>query len=165
MIVMRIALVYYSKTGRTRRVAQCIYESVKSLGHIIDMYELRARREYMPYLLHLNPRLLYDTLIKRKVDIEVKIDVDKYNCLIIGSPIWYNTITPVIRTFIELFRGKRLKVICFTTSDLQMNYSLRFRKELEELGYEVLYNFDAVKGKIREEDMKRLVEIIRREVL
>jgi len=87
------------------------------------------------------------------VDIEdIGIDVSKYDYLILGSPIWYNTIVPIVKAFIEQFKGKRIKTIYFTTSDLPANYSLKFKEELEKLGYKVLLHFNVIRGKLRQED-------------
>ncbi len=87
------------------------------------------------------------------MDIEdIGIDVSKYDYLILGSPIWYNTIVPIVKAFIEQFKGKRIKTIYFTTSDLSANYSLKFKEELEKLGYKVLLHFNVIRGKLRQED-------------
>lgn len=59
---MKVAVVYYSKTGRTRQVALYIGEKLGELGVQADAYEDRQIREYLRRFLHLNPRLIYDTL-------------------------------------------------------------------------------------------------------
>jgi len=159
---MRILIVYYSKTGRTRRVAKIIKEKLEENGNEVCAHEVKERKDYAKYLLHLNPRLIYDTLIRKRTEIKhIKINLRDYDLLILGSPIWYGTVVPAIRAIIEKFKGIKINTICFTTSDLDRGYSKKFRRLLEGLGYKVIYNFDVVKKESEKEHILRIKEVIK----
>lgn len=138
---MQVAIVYYSRTGRTRYVALRIGEELRKSGVSVDVYEVKQVREYSSRLMHLNPRLIYDTLTGRLVDIVGIEDLNpgEYDLLVVGSPIWFGTVAPAIRSFIKIFMGMvKNPVACFVTSNLRRKYSLKFKKVLEEYGYKVL---------------------------
>ncbi|MEM3616267.1 MAG: hypothetical protein QXX09_06400, partial [Candidatus Methanomethylicia archaeon] len=77
------------------------------------------------------------------------------------SPIWYNNITPAIRTFIKKNCGKiNSQIICFTTSTYNIDYSKNFRNYLERLGYKVLLNKSITKQN-EKSGVKELIENIK----
>ena len=157
---MKVAIVYYSKTGNTRRVAERLKSDLSELNVIVDCFEIRGQREYSNKMLHLNPRLIYEVIFKDEVEIcgYEEFNPNKYNLILIGSPIWYNRVAPAIKTFIKKYAGKiGAPIACFTTSKLNINYSDEFRKQLEGLGYKVMVNKTVVIGS-EESAIKELVE-------
>jgi menaquinone-dependent protoporphyrinogen IX oxidase len=58
-----VASVYYSRTGVTRAVSEFIVGWLAGRGLRVDVFELRALREYARPL-HLNPRLIFDTIFR-----------------------------------------------------------------------------------------------------
>jgi len=138
---MSVAVVYYSKTGRTRRVTQYIKEKLGEQGFRVDVYEVRHTREYARMFLHLNPRLILETLSSREIEIEVvpSFDPRSFDIVAIGSPIWYERVVPAIKTFVSRYRNMLTQpVACFTTSTLRRDYASGFRSLLESLGYRVI---------------------------
>jgi len=140
MMYMRVAIIYYSKTGRTRAVAMRIKKKLEESGVVVDTYELRHDREYSRRLLHFNPRLIYDTLSGRTVEFSgIKgFNPGAYDVVVIGSPIWFGTVAPAIKSFVRKFKGKiRKPVACFTTANIRSDYSFKFKKVMELMGYRV----------------------------
>ena len=138
---MRAAIVYYSKTGRTRQVALYIRRKLAELGIQANNYELKQVKEYSRRFLHLNPRVIYDTLIGRSVEIRglAGFNPEAFDILLLGTPIWFETVAPAMRSFIRLYKGKVTKpTACFTTSNLRKDYALKFKVMLESLGYKVI---------------------------
>lgn len=161
---MRASIIYYSKTGRTRRVALYIRDKLVERGVDTRVHEVRPMRDYFGALLHINPRLIYDTLFRREVDITGVEDFDpkQQDLLFIGTPIWFGTITPPINTFIRRYRGLiRCPVVCFTTSGMRRGYEVKFRRILETLDYNVL----ACISVVRFEEDKRLIDKVIDETL
>jgi len=143
---MRVAIVYYSKTGRTRRVAEYIRDKLVNEGFEVQIFEVKPVHDYSSFMLHLNPRVIYET-IKGKI-IEIigveKFSPDEFDFIFIGSPIWFGTITPPIRSFINMFKDKisDKPVICFTTSAIHRNYSLKFKEILDSMKFNVILHFE-----------------------
>ena len=100
-------VVYYSYTGHTKMIAKRIEEK---LG--CDILEIK---HIIPYSTN------YQTVVNKEQNNESsnktpqieKIDKDlkKYDEIIIGSPVWWYTIAPVIRTFLKQndLSGKTIK--------------------------------------------------------
>ena len=53
-----------------------------------------------------------------------------------------------------------MKAVCFTTLDMGRKYSEKFKTILENLGYDVIYHFDAVREKVKNENLIRIKKLI-----
>ncbi len=138
---MRVAIVYYSLTGRTREVAREIGNVLEDLKYRIDYFEVRPVNEYPRRLAHINPRVIKDTLSSKVIDIKgiESFNPSNYDLVIICTPIWIGRITPPIRSFIELFKDKlKTPVICITTSNIKRGYSTKFKEYLKSRGIKVV---------------------------
>jgi len=163
-----IASVYYSRTGVTRAVSEFIVGWLSSRGFRVDVFELRALREYARPL-HLNPRLIFDTVFRGFAEYrgDEGFKPDAYDLVFIGTPIWSGRPTPVIKHFIDRHRGiVRAPVACYTTSALNIEYSKAFRKYLGEQGYNVVLDFSVIGGlgksrRIIEEALEGVVRTLR----
>lgn len=91
---MKILVVYYSRTGTTKRVAEIISKMLKC--DIGEIYDTKNREGIMGYLKSGRDASLGRlTLIK-----DIKYDTKQYDLIIIGTPVWaWNMATPV-RTYI-----------------------------------------------------------------
>ena len=158
-----VCVVYYSRSGRTEYVAKVLKELLEGEGFSVDLFRVRPIRDYGG-LLYVNPRAIYDTLTGRIIEIErlEGFNPDDYDVVVIGSPVWFNNITPPIRSFIELFKGKISKpIICFTTSNIRREYSKKFKKLLKSLGYRVVLDFSITKLKECRRILPSVVEFIK----
>jgi len=161
--LVRVCIVYYSKSGRTKHVAKVLRELLEKEGFSVDLFRVKPVCDY-GILLHVNPRAIYDTLAGRVVEIKglENFNPDNYDVIVIGSPIWFNNITPPIRSFIELFKGKISKpVICYTTSNIRRGYSKKFKKLLESLGYRVVLDFSITKLEECKQILPSIAEFIK----
>jgi len=161
--LVRVCIVYYSKSGRTEHVAKVLRELLEKEGFSVDLFRIKPVRDY-GILLHVNPRVNYDTLAGRAVEIKGLEDFnpDNYDAIVIGSPIWFNNITPPIRSFIELFKGRISKpVICYTTSNIRRGYTKKFKKLLESLGYRVVLDFSITKLEKCKQILPSIAEFIK----
>jgi flavodoxin len=107
---MGTLVVYYSRTGNTRFVAEKIAEHLNAeTCEIVDKKKREGRLGFITGG--------YEATRKKLTDIEVSKTIDNYDFVIIGTPVWAGKITPAIRTFIKKndFSGKQLA--CFVTLD------------------------------------------------
>jgi flavodoxin len=99
---MKIAIVYYSKTGTTKKFAEIIADALKSKKHSIDLIELKVTGL---------PKLKTED-----AKIENIPDCSKYDLIMIGSPVWGFTATPVAITCLKRMTGiKGKRVVPFVT--------------------------------------------------
>ena len=103
---MRSLVVYYSKTGTTRKIATAISRMLGS--DIEEIVDLKDRGGIMGWLSGGR-----DSTLKNHTEIKrLKKDTLKYKLVIIGTPVWAWTVTPAVRTYI-VKKCKRLKKIAF----------------------------------------------------
>ncbi|MFW9968964.1 MAG: flavodoxin family protein [Candidatus Odinarchaeota archaeon] len=107
---MKSLVVFYSRTGRTKKVGELIssklncefeeiIDTVKRTGFIIGF----LKSGY--------------AAVKEKLTIIEKIqkDPESYDLIILGSPIWASRMTPAVRTYIEHNKSKFKNVAFFCT--------------------------------------------------
>ena len=149
-----ILISYFSASGVTKSVAEKIKEVVGGDIFSIDPLEpytkedLDWRDDNNRCTVEMRDR------IKPKIKEKVK-DIDKYNIVIIGYPIWWYTAPTIINTFIEENNLEGKDIYLFVTShsstsnksynDLQEEYpNLRFIKSIrftKDVNKEEILNF------------------------
>ncbi|MGZ7049881.1 MAG: flavodoxin family protein [Methanobacterium sp.] len=103
-------MVFYSRTGTTRRVAEEIRENLDG-----DMEELRDKRNRSGAAGYM--RSLINALRRTPADLEdIKNDPSIYELVIIGTPIWAGKISTPIRAYITQNQAKFNNVAFFATA-------------------------------------------------
>ena len=128
---MKTLIVYYSYTGHTKIVAQylqsrlnCDILSLQPLVSYSDDYDVvvsqgkdEVNRKFTPKLQNLD------------------VDFDKYDTIILGSPIWWYTFSPVMRSFLTFNDIKNKSVYAFfTNGGYGLGYSI---SDLKDFGLKV----------------------------
>ena len=111
-------VIFYSRTGKTKTVAEVIAETFDF--HLQEIKDLKDRSGFFGFIggmidVRKNP---ITTIFPETVNL------DEYDVLFIGSPIWGMKFAPAITTFLEGtdFTGK--KVILFTTTSSRMKQTV-----------------------------------------
>ena len=112
----KVLVTYFSASGTTRKVAEKIKSAIDG-----DIFEIEPVEKYrLRDLNWLNPKSRTTVEMKDKSSrpkVKNKIEnIDKYDKIIIGFPVWWYTAPTIINTFIEEnnLEGKRIYV--FVTS-------------------------------------------------
>ena len=105
-------IVYFTYTNNTKKIA----EDIKSKLNC-DILEIKPVQPYDED---------YDTVVrleqnnetaKKTPDIQnINVDLSKYAEIILGTPVWWNTIAPVIRTFLKQNDLSGKKIVPFATN-------------------------------------------------
>ncbi|MFA5142143.1 MAG: hypothetical protein WC471_04195 [Candidatus Woesearchaeota archaeon] len=105
---MKTLVVYYSRTGITKKVAGIIAKDMKA--DIQEVHDLRNRKGIIGYILGGR-----DAVLKRLTPIKVDKKLpQKYGLVVIGTPIWAG-MSPAIRTYIIGNKGTFKNVAFFCT--------------------------------------------------
>ena len=122
----RKIVIYHSYSGHTKMIANLIKKKLNC-----DILELEPKYEFSSD---------YDEVVKEyqnnekdKSIVEIKdinIDLDNYDEIIIGSPVWWYSVTPVIRCFLKENNLEGKVVVPFATN---AGWLGRTFKEIEEL--------------------------------
>lgn len=100
-------IVYYSYTGHTKMIAESIQEKLQC-----DILEIKPVKEYSKDYNQVVSEEQNNESTNKKPEIQkINKDLSKYDEIIIGSPVWWYTIAPVIRTFLleNVFTGKVIR--------------------------------------------------------
>ena len=115
MTALKALVVYYSRTGTTRRLAEAVAKALQAdIEPIID----RTRRSgIIGYL-----RSVAESLQKRGASIEpMKTDPRSYDLVVIGTPIWAWSVSSPVRSYLAANRGLLPNVAFFCTMGGQGN--------------------------------------------
>lgn len=119
-------VVYYSYTGHTKMIAESIQEKLNC-----DILEIKPVKEYSKDYNKVVDEEQNNSSTNKKPKIQ-KIDKDlkQYDEIIIGSPVWWYTIAPVIRTFLSENDLKGKTIIPFATNAGWLGHTFQ---EIEKL--------------------------------
>jgi len=99
---MKIGIIVHSKTGNTASVARKLKNALLSRGHEVGLEQV-------------TPRDAKEQDI-RKIQLKDKPELQGYDALIFGAPVWGFSLSPVMKLYLsqqESLRDK--KVVCFVT--------------------------------------------------
>jgi len=121
---MKALIIYYSRTGTTRKIAEQINKSLK--GDIDEIKDVKSRSGIIGWL-----NAGRDSISKNLTRIkDVDLNPSDYNIVIIGSPTWNGAVSTPIRTYIKEYRESLPKVAFFSTGDSD---KLKAIEEMETL--------------------------------
>ena len=106
----KVLVVYYSLSGRTRDIAERIQAKTGS-----DIYEIKTAEEIKngPSLyLNIRRDIKNGSYPELQGDMP---DMDKYDIIFVGSPIWWYTASTPVMAFLKKADFKNKKVVPFTT--------------------------------------------------
>ena len=111
----KILLVYYSRTGTTRRIAEEIRESLGC--DVEEVVDKKSRSDLLGWL-----RAGRDGGAGNLTCIGLGVrDVSEYDLMILGTPIWNGKVSAPIRTYVVENRGRLPEVAFFSTQDGEEN--------------------------------------------
>jgi len=106
---MKILIVYFSRTGTTKKIAQELSEKLEA-----DSEELIDPVNYAGPIGYLKAgrSAAKGDLAKIK---ELKYKPDNYDLIILGTPVWVGRMAPAVKTFVHKNKESFKQVIFFTT--------------------------------------------------
>lgn len=141
---MKTLIVYYSYTNNTEKVAKKIAELKK--------YDI----------LKLEPLVDYSTDYQKVVDEEeakmdseeivelkpINVDLNQYDRIILGTPVWLYTMAPVVRSFLSSNNLNGKKVIAFITNGGWLGHTVNdIKKNCEVESYiNLKFNGDKIQN-------------------
>ena len=112
----RVLVTYFSASGVTKNVAQNIADSIEG-----DLFEIKAKEPYTSQDLNWNDKNSRSSIEMKdkssRPEIEETVDnLDNYDTILIGFPVWWYTAPTIINTFIESLDLSGKTLIPFCTS-------------------------------------------------
>ena len=112
----KILVSYFSASGVTKRVAMRLAEVLKG-----DLFEIKPEKPYSSSDLNWNDqnsrstKEMNDKICRPKI-IDKVSNIDEYDIVLLGFPVWWYTAPRIINTFIEENDLEGKKVYVFVTS-------------------------------------------------
>ncbi len=121
--IMSILLIYYSRSGHTKKVSHVISKNLSC-----DIEEIKDTKKRLGFIGYL--RSGKDALMKKLTILEkITKDPGQYDLIIIGTPIWTSKMSTPIRTYITENKDKFKNIACFCTQGGKGG-----EKSLQEMG-------------------------------
>ncbi len=105
---MKSLVVYYSRSGNTRFVAEQVCREIG--GDVEEIVDKKKRNGFLGFVLS-----GYDATRGKVTTIEpVKRSPRDYDLVVVGTPMWNKRITPAVRTYLKgnNFSGKQVALFC-----------------------------------------------------
>ncbi len=107
MFSLKILVTFYSRSGRTKKVAEAISDILKCDKE--EIFDIKSREGILGFL-----SAGTDANLRRLTTIkEIKNNPSLYDLVIIGTPIWSSNISTPIRTYLSLYKDDFKKVAFF----------------------------------------------------
>ncbi|MGD1005505.1 MAG: flavodoxin [Methanoregulaceae archaeon] len=151
---MARCIIYYSYSGTTRRLAKKVKAACGA-----DSIEVTSNKTYNALTVY--PLGSYRASKGEKDPIEPKkIDVTRYDLIILGTPVWAWKPTPAMNAAIAALKGcEGKKAIIFATCGGQPGKTIDImKKQLESQGVKVIGDFIFNRKDVR--DGKKINELI-----
>ena len=130
---MKTLVIYYSRTGNTRKLGQMLANKLKA--DIDEIHDKKKRSGIWNWIMAGR-----DGLLKRKTSIEYNHghEPKDYDMIVIGSPNWAGHIVPAVRTFMKdkssVLKKKKLAFFCTSGSN-----EAKVFEDMEELSKQALH--------------------------
>ncbi|MFH0978927.1 MAG: flavodoxin [Candidatus Woesearchaeota archaeon] len=98
-------VVYYSRTGTTKKVAKDLARLLKA-----DQEQIVDTVDHTGFLGYL--RASYESAMKKSTIIRFRKDPSKYDLVVVGTPIWSFTVSSPVRTYLKHNKFNRIAFFC-----------------------------------------------------
>jgi len=144
---MKIGIVYYSRTGNTKKAAKILEERFKKEKAEVDLIKIEHVKRPGFFTAGRASAKQQDLPIKN-----TDFDMKKYDFIIAGSPTWAGSPSPFITTFLkkaENIKGKNIAI--FGTGMSPIDNRKKFKEiinsNLKNIGFKIDDNFLALRMK------------------
>lgn len=139
----RNLVAYFSASGVTAKVAEMLADAVGA-----DIYEIRPAVPYTKADLNWMDKKSRSTIEMNDKTIRPAIadqdaQIDQYETIFLGFPIWWYVAPTIINTFLESYDFSGKKIILFATSG-----GSKFGNTVEELKVSVPASCEIIEGKL-----------------
>jgi len=108
---LKILVVYYSRTGTTKFVAEKIASELGADAE--EVVDLRNRRGWLGFL-----KGGYDATRNKETEIrEIQKPPKDYDLIVVGTPVWNSRLSPAIRTYLKENDLTDKRVAIFSTNE------------------------------------------------
>ena len=109
---MKKLVVYHSYTGNTKRIAEMIQKQLNC-----DILELQPKVPFSTDYQEVVDEYQNNSISNKEVEIkDIDLNLEAYDEIIIGTPVWWYTISPVVVTFLKKYDLSGKKIYPYATN-------------------------------------------------
>lgn len=158
---MKTAIVYYSMSGNTKYVADKIADGIKNSGEV-DIIRIESKKAYpdkgaKKFFWGGKSAVMGETPALQPYE----FNLEKYDRIIFGTPVWASTFVPPLKTFINEnpdIKDKEIAVFtCFSGGSADKAID-KMKKYIGIEKFEAELILIDPKDKVKEEDDEKIVE-------
>ena len=151
---MKVGIVYYSRTGNTKKAAEIIREKLEKNKENVELIEIEHAKK--PGFFKAGRAAMRQTELPIK---NKDYNLEKYDTILVGSPTWAGKPSPYLRTFFnkaENLKGKQAGIFITGSASGEKNQktSDNLKDYLEKKGLKTIdktLNLQVKKEEIKEE--------------
>lgn len=123
---MKKLIIYHSYTGNTKTIAESIQKNLNC-----DILELTPKVPFSDDYQEVVDKYQKNSIKDKEIEInEITINLDEYSEIILGSPVWWYTVTPVIATFFKQYDLSNKTIYPFATNAGWLGHTFEDIKKL-----------------------------------
>jgi len=154
---MKVGIIYYSRSGNTKKAAKILEEKIKKIKVEVDLIEILHEKK--PGFLKAGKAALSQ---KELPILNTEFDLEKYDTIFVGSPTWGSRPSPHIKSFLKRAENvQNKKAVVFITSggEPEKADTAKFIKEYLEV--KGMKTFEEILGfQMKKEEMISVTENI-----
>ena len=157
---MKTLIIYYSQArGNTKRIAEMIHSKVES--DIADIETFKPYEGSYEQIVEQGQREVENGIMPAIRPLSVNIA--DYGCIILGTPTWWYTMAPAVRTFLDVYDLSGKEVVLFQTHGGWAGHTIKDMKMLIKgnVVSEYAIQFDSTGGDELVTDIAEIEEWIR----
>jgi flavodoxin len=145
---LKVLVVFYSRTGHTKKVALLINEKIGAKVQEITVFG--NKKSYI---------WCYQTMTKKPAIINpIDIDLTSYDLVIIGGPTWGSNVSSPIQTFLKEYNEKLKSVsVAFFCSKISSNSDILFEQMKSMSKKSPVATLDITNKKIKGQNFDKIV--------
>ena len=152
---MKKLLVYYSYSGNTKKIADMIQEKIDCDVAVLDPV-IPYSDDYQTVV----DQAEEDIMSNFKPEIKpLNIDINNYDTIILGTPVWWYTYASPVRTFLNKYDLHEKNVIAFATNAGWLGHTIKDIEVLTNVVDSINIKFDEAKL-LDEEKVNQWIERI-----
>ena len=146
---MKILVIYYSRTGNTKLVAEAIAESLNA-----DIEKIEDKKDRTGVLGYL--RSGYEAIFKKLTEIQpINKNPEEYDLVIVGSPVWVGRLSSPVRTYLSKHGHKIKNTAFFITCGVN---SGKIFSQMEELSKQPIATLEVKEKEVKSDEYLKKVE-------
>ncbi len=159
---MNIAIVYYSYSGNTDKVARVIEEILEAQGNSVQRLRIDAPDESVNFFVQ-----ALRALVKKKSRVgPIETELSAYDLLIFGTPVWAREMAPAMRSYlgqVSGLGGKKAVIYVTYGSGLGKDHCLdSLEKILREKGVAQISRFSLSQFKVGDKPL--IISLLRKSI-